>query len=1036
MKKYILLTLLWGQGIFAQQKPYLDEVFENPAIQEINRLPMRSSYFPFENQQKAIKNEKEKSVRFLSLNGNWQFLWKEDYKMLPKDFYKIDFQDKDWNKMPVPAVWELNGYGTPIYVNESYEFAQKNPNPPDIPDNLKQETGLYRKEFILNENWKNQKIFLHLGAVKSAFKLYVNGQFVGVGKDSRLASEFDITPYLLQGKNILAMEVRRWSDASYMECQDMWRLSGIMRDCYVYARPKLHLYDVDLQPKLTNNYKNGILNSVIEIWNESSKNQKYTIELLLLSAEGTKIFQKEISQKIHKNKKEKIFLETEEFQNIKQWSAELPNLYRVEIVLKDEKNQILEVISRNIGFRSVEIKGTDILVNGKRIFFKGVNRHDTHPVTGQVVSREDMENDVKVMKALNFNAVRTSHYPNDPYFYDLCDKYGLYVMDEANLESHGMGYKPERTLANRPEWKSAHLIRIQRMVQRDKNHPSVLFWSMGNEAGNGENFYEGYRLIKTLDTTRPVHHELAHYDWNTDIESRMYRRIPFLLDYVKNNPKKPFLQCEYAHAMGNSLGNFQDYWEVYENNPALQGGFIWDFADQGIYKKTTDGKTILAYGGDYGDANTPSDNNFLINGVVASDRSFHPHSYEARKVQQEIAFRYENGKLFLKNKHFFKDLSNYKVEWYLLREGNEVKKGVFETIQAEPQQEISFPLEISIDNTHEYYLRCVASLKNNEGILEKNTELAFAEFQLSDWKLNTSINGTFPLKVKNTSEEITIFNKNYSAKIDKKTGNWVSYKVDGEEIFDSQGMQVNFWRPATDNDFGAGLPKKLAHLKNAEQNAKVVAITYQTSKNVVKVIIEKLFFEASLKVFQTLTFDNVGSVKVDNEFLPQKDLGLVYKIGNHFTLKKFDTFQWYGKGPWESYQDRKTSALVGQYQMPIEKMYYPYVRPQESGNRTDVRWASLSKNNKILMISSQDKLLNVKALSYAPEQLYPGEIKKQTHSGELVLNENTYLDIDLEQMGVGGDNSWGHLPMEKYQLKLDKPYKYSYKIYVYDANQK
>lgn len=1034
MKSYILAAILCGQTLLAQQSPYLDEVFENPAVQEVNRLPMRASYFPFENQQKAKNNQKEASERFLSLNGQWDFLWREDYKQLPKDFYRIDFQQKDWDKIAIPAVWELNGYGTPIYVNESYEFAQKNPSPPNIPDDLNQETGLYRKEFHLPKSWNGQKIILHLGAVKSAFKLYINGQFVGVGKDSRLASEFDITPYVSVGKNLLAMEVRRWSDASYLECQDMWRLSGILRDCFIYSRPEIHLYDIDLQPILTkDNYQNGILSGNIEVKNASNKKQKFSLEVSLFSSEEKPIFKKEICSKIQNE--EKISFQTPVFPNIKQWSAEIPNLYRVEIILKNQKNQILEVVSRKIGFRSVEIKGTDILVNGKRIFFKGVNRHDTHPKTGQVVSREDMEKDIKVMKSLNFNAVRTAHYPNDPYFYELCDQYGLYVMDEANVESHGMGYAPERTLANKPEWKEAHLIRIKRMVQRDKNHPSVLFWSMGNEAGNGTNFKAGYQLIKSLDLSRPVHHELAHGGENTDISSRMYRRISFLLEYSKNNPQKPFLQCEYAHAMGNSLGNFKDYWNIYENYPALQGGFIWDFADQGIYKKTFEGKTILAYGGDFGDEKTPSDNNFLINGVVSSERNYHPHAYEARQVQQELAFSYENGVLNIKNKHFFKDLSNFKIKWLLLKEGNIEKEGVLDNINTLPQQTSSFPLAFNLENNAEYFLQVVASLKNDEGILKKDTELAFTEFRLNDFYNQYQPNDGTSIQIKDKKDEVEVLGGIFSAKIDKKQGRWVSFKLKGDEFFASEGLQINLWRPATDNDFGAGLPQKLLHLKDADKYSKVISVKAFEKEN--KVVIEKLLLNNELKVIQTLRFYEDGSVNVNNEFLPQKDLGLVYKIGNHLTLKKFHYANWYGRGLWENYQDRKTSALIGKYQLPIEQMAYPYVRPQETGNRSEVRWAILSnEKQQFLSILMDKKPFNFSALPYSPEQLYPkGEKKGQTHAAELSFDQYTHLHIDLEQMGVGGDNSWGHLPMEEYQLKLNQPYQYSYWIRPMDTTQ-
>jgi beta-galactosidase len=642
-----------------------------------------------------------------------------------------------------------------------------------------------------------------------------------------------------------------------------------------------------------------------------------------------------------------------------------------------------------------------------------------------------MEKDVMLMKALNFNAVRTCHYPDDPYFYDLCDQYGLYVMDEANVESHGMHYEVDKTLANDTQWEYAHLLRMQRMVERDKNHPSVIIWSMGNEAGNGWNFYKGYKMMKGLDPTRPIHYELAHYDWNTDIESRMYRRIPFLLEYALSHRQKPFLQCEYAHAMGNSLGNFQEYWDVYEHYPKLQGGFIWDFVDQGIYKTLPNGKKILTYGGDYGDKSTPSDNNFLINGVIASDRSWHPHSYEVRKVQQEIGFQYKNNVLTLRNKHFFKDLSNYEIQWKLLKEGREVQKGNITDLIVLPQTEATIPMPtLLVDKQAEYILQYTAALKEDEGLLKKGTELAFAEFPLTNYHPTKVEEDNTPISIEETSSYILLQNKNFSAKIDKVTGKWMSFKVKKEELFAPEGLEVNLWRPGTDNDFGAGLPKKLRHLQNADSKAKEIKVSVEPlpSKQV-KVTIQKQLVEGGIAYKQELLFDGKPSVIVSNTFKPLKDdKTLTFKIGNHLTLLPFERIQWYGRGPWESYQDRKTSSLVGLYEGSIESQAHPYVRPQETGNKTEVRWAKLMKKGITLAIYSTDKLLNINALPYSPEQLFPGIEKGQTHAGELILSKNTHLDIDLQQLGLGGDNSWGNLPMEQYLLYLYKPYSYSYRL--------
>lgn len=1053
----VLVFFVWVNSLFPQSnQPFLDPIFENPAVQEVNRMPMRSHYLPFESIEKAQKRDYKASDRYVNLNGKWIFLWKEDYKQLPTDFFKTDYNDASWNKIDVPAIWELNGYGTPIYVNASYEFAMKNPNPPDIPDEINQPAGLYRKEFTIPSDWKNEKIYLHLGAVKSAFKLYINGQFVGVGKDSKLASEFDITNYVSAGKNQIAMEVRRWTDGSFMEAQDMWRLSGITRDCYVYMRPKVHLYDINAKTGLANGYTDGVLDLLVQVWNENSDGKSnYRLETSIFDDKNQKIWQesKDIVQIQRKNGKTELYFSTN-LPLVKQWSAEIPNLYRLEILLKDDKKQVSEAVSMHIGFRSVEIKGSDLLVNGKRIFVKGVNRHDTDPVTGQVISRKSMEEDILLMKQLNINSVRTSHYPNDPYFYELCDKYGLYVMDEANVETHGMGYKPERTLATDPVWEEAHKKRVKRMYERDKNHPSIIIWSLGNESGNGWNFYQAYKMLKGLDSQRPIHHELAHYDWNTDIESRMYRQVPFLIDYGLSHPKKPFLLCEYAHAMGNSIGNFQEYWDVFESYSGLQGGYIWDWMDQGIYKKTAYGKTILAYGGDFGDKDTPSDNNFLINGVIASDRSFHPHTYEVRKVYQDIGFSFKNDELTVQNKYFFRDLSNFEFTWTLFKNGIAVKQGKLEDINVLARQKGVFPLLIKEnfskkekntqekpqliseivknDSENEYYLQVEAKLKSDEGILKASTPLAFAEFPLSTYKKSVYQIDSNHISVEETGEMIVLTNKNFTATISKSKGRLISYQTNKKENISGEGLFLNLWRPATDNDFGAGLQKKLKDLRNADSEAKIEKIILSDAENGQKQVkIHKILLDNSIQFTQIFTFDGKGSILVENVLVPLKESDrLTFKIGNHATLSKdFTDIEWYGRGPWESYEDRQTSAFVGLYKGSIDEQYHPYVRPQESGNKTQVRYAKLlRKDGSGILIQSEDTFLNINALPYSPASLYPGEEKQQTHSGELEKDAYIHLDIDYQQLGVGGDNSWGNLPMKQYLLYLHKPYKYSYRI--------
>ncbi|PVY43765.1 glycoside hydrolase family 2 TIM barrel-domain containing protein [Pontibacter virosus] len=1037
MNKLLLLLCLLAAALSPAlaQQPYLDPVYENPAIQEENRLPMRASYFPFEDAAKAAAGDKAKSSRFMSLNGMWKFHWVEDYKQLPQNFYATNFSDKSWKEFPVPANWEFNGYGVPIYVNPFYEFNMKNPQPPDIPDHIDQPAGAYRRVVTLPANWNNQRVFIHLGAVKSAFKLYVNGKYVGLGKDSKLESEFDITPYVQPGQNLIALEVRRWNDGSYLEAQDMWRVSGISRDTYLYTRPNVHLYDYVTNASLANGYRDGVMNLHVTAWNNTDENkERYSVGAALYDADGRKVWsaqQNAWGLKMKQGKTELRFNAT--VANAKAWSAETPHLYRLEVTLSDADGKVQEVISRNMGFRTVEIKNTQILVNGKPVMFKGVNRHETHPETGQVVSREAMLEEVKLMKQLNVNAVRTSHYPNDSYFYELCDLYGLYVMDEANVESHGMHYDLGRTLANEPEWELAHLTRIGRMIRRDRNHPSIFSWSLGNEAGNGWNFYRGYELAKSLDPSIPVHYELASGDWNTDIYSKMYRTPEEVIAYAQSNPTQPYLLCEYAHAMGNSIGNFKEYWDIFESYPVLQGGFIWDWVDQGVYRMK-DGKKILGYGGDWGDKNTPSDNNFLINGVIGADRTFHPHSYEVRKVYQEIAFTLNKNQLGVRSKYFFRTLDNFKLNWTLLRDGKAVKSGTINELTVQPGQSVRLTLPdeaIKTDTTNEYYLQVKAVLKTDEGVLKAGTELAFEEFALSKPVPPAYAASNDKINVTNGASAIELGNKSFSLAVDKKTGNITSYKANGKTILES-GPRINFWRPGTDNDFGANLQKRLRALKDADDKAVVKKVSVETlADGQVQVSIEKELLDGGLKYEQTLIADGKGALTVKNNVQPLKELKMMtFKVGNHMTLPTdFKNIEWYGRGPWESYWDRKTSALVGQYKGSISEQYHPYVRPQESGNKSDVRWAKISrKDGSGIIIQHIDTLLNVSALPYSPDQLFPGFDKHQTHSGSLEPDKNIHLHVDLQQLGIGGNNSWGLLPMDKYKLFLNKPYYYEYRI--------
>lgn len=1009
-----------------------DPIFENPNMQAENRLPMRASYFPFENKDLAQERNREKSNRFLDLNGTWKFFWTEHYQNLPENFEAVDFDDSNWDDFKVPANWEFNGYGTPIYVNHPFEFAVKNPNPPFI-ENEKNPAGIYRREIEIPADWKDMPVFIHLGAVKSAFRLYVNGEYVGLGEDSKLESEFELTEFLKPGKNLITIEVRRWSDGSYLEAQDFWRISGIQRNVYLYARPKVHFYDLFVKSGLVNNYSDGEFSVDLEVWNKTDKDQgENTVVAKLFDASHNEIFNAEQKTIGLKRKFGKTVLQFKEtIPNILPWSAETPNLYTLELTLLDPDGEVKEVIHTNVGFKTYEVKGYEFLVNGKPVWFKGVNRHESHPETAHVTTREQMREDIRIMKELNMNAVRLSHYPNDPYWYELCDKYGFYVIDEANIESHGMYYDPERTLGNDPEWEHAHLLRVKRMVERDKNHPSIVAWSLGNEAGNGWNFYKAYTWLKGFDPTRPVQYERSTTEWNTDIIVPQYPHPSSMERWAQSNPDRPYIMSEYAHAMGNSLGNFKEYWEVIEKYPQLQGGYIWDWVDQGIYKEV-DGKKIFGYGGDWGPEDTPSDNNFLINGVIMPDRSWNPHAYEVRKVYQEVGFDLSDDKQKVEifNKYFFRDLSNYKFRVNLLKNGEVVRSENLGSFSIAPRNTVSveIPFQIPTDSAAEYRLHFTGKLDKEEGFMAPGTLLAEAEFAITPPVAEQPELKAVDLKVEEEDEEIHFSKGSFSITFNKTTGRFSNYKYK-RDILIEKGPQLSLFRPLVDNDFGAGLNRKLDYLKQP----KLKVVEFEHFKNSegateVKVIYEVLDGDAKLTQITTIYGD--GILKVDNQFEALKgNHEMLLKFGNELLLPKdLDTFRWYGRGPWESYEDRKYSAMVGRYQGSVEEQYHPYVRPQESGNKTDVRWAEISNGrNSGIKVLFTGELLDVSALPYSWEQLYPSSEKDQEHSGLLKQGEYTYLDIDLQQMGIAGINSWGTLPLEKYRMPF-QDYSYSYII--------
>ena len=1066
MKTRFLLLLLFASGVIYAQTN-LHKHWENPDTNQINRLPMRAASHSYESKELALKGNYQNSKWFISLNGEWKFNWCEVPEKKPAGFFNTNYDDSKWGTIKVPANWEFSGYGIPIYTNVAYDFTRK-PNPPDVPDD-NNPVGSYRRKVNIPADWKGEKVFIHVGTFKSAFYIWINGNFVGYSEDGKLEAEFDITDFVKPGENLIAMEGYRYSDGSYLECQDFWRVSGITREVYLFALPKLNIWDFKTTATLDNSFKNGIFEVDVELSSILPEITKgYKVEVELIDNSGKKVYseKKDISGLVSKyrNIKQPVFFyswrgkndkkewDTEnakmvlnfknELKNVKTWSAEIPNLYTMLITLYDAKGNAVQSIPNKAGFRRIEIVKGQLLVNGKPILIKGANRHEHDGFTGQVVSKERMLQDVKIFKQNNINTLRTSHYPVDSYMYDLCDQYGIYVIDEANVESHGMGYNLSRTLANDYKWLRPHWERNYRMYVRDKNHPSIIIWSMGNEAGNGYNFYNVYKGLKMLDPSRPVHYEGASssWDWNSDILSVMYPTPDDIARESKIDPTRPYIMCEYAHMMGNSGGNFQEYWDVIEksDDDNIQGGSIWDYVDQGYYQERN-GKKIWTYGGDFGPAGTPSDNNFLCNGLVNPDRQPNPHLFEVKKVYQNVKIRNKDitkGLIELENGYYFRNTSNYYLAWSLIENGKQIKNGRLNDITLAPREKKVFNIGISsyIKPGADYALNFEVKLKNQEPLIEKDYVIAFEQIEAANGFKNSFTPAADEIITENNGLEIVFRNNNFKLVFISAKGIIKEYSYKGKELVNNGGL-INFWRPPTDNDMGAGLQKRYAEWIDAgtmENNTQTKV--EKLSNGNFKITFFKDLFGGDAALEIAYTIDGKGAITVDNKLNAVKGKhSNLFKYGNHFMLPAdFETIEWYGRGPWESYIDRKTASFNGIYSGKITDQYYPYVRPQESGNKTDVRWAKITrKDGAGFTVQAVDSLLQVNAIPYAPEQLTTGMEKKQAHSGELEFDKNMHLHIDGFQMGVGGVDSWGQLPLQKYQLPY-KSYSYSYRIVPFE----
>jgi beta-galactosidase len=1014
--------------------------WENPRMIGKNKEAPHCPVIPYENVEDAVSGKP--SPFYISLDGVWKFHWVRVPDQRPKNFYKEDFCLDGWNDIKVPGNWELQGFGAPLYTDEPYPFK---PNPPRVPHDYNP-VGSYRRDFTLPDHWLGRRVFIHFGAVKSAMYLWVNGKEVGYSQGSRTPAEFDITPYARKGKNTLAVEVYRWCDGSYLENQDAWRMSGIERDVFLFSTPYIHIRDYFVHASLDKNYNNGLFKLDVEIKNFlAAKNDNYSFDVLLQDRTGKTVtlVHQRTPLSVQPSKLLLIGLKELKLENPKKWSAETPYLYDLILSLLDEKGRIVETVSSKVGFRTVEIKGGQLLVNGVPIYIRGVNRHSHDPITGQYVTRDRMVEDIRLMKMFNINAVRNSHYPAAPLWYDLCDKYGLYVVDEANIESGGMAFHPDRTLMDKPQWEKAYIDRTWRMVEWNKNHPSIIVWSLGNECGDGPHFQATYQSIKTRDPSRPVQSEDAKLNAHTDIYCPMYRRIGQIEEYARQKQRRPLIMCEYAHAMGNSVGNLQDYWDVIYKYDQLQGGFIWDWVDQGLLKKNEKGQFFWAYGGDFLPVGVDhTDKNFLINGLVFPDRTPHPHAWEVKKVYQQAGARavdLASGKIALVNRFDFTNLNTLDIDWQVTGDDVAIAEGKLsgDDINVPPRTSkiLTLPLPvIQPEPGVEYFLTVRFKTREAGLLLPAGHETAWDQFKLPFYKEIPPVDAaSLPaLTLEQTGTHFIIQGSAFTLFIDRKTGNIISWIYKGKE-FIKTGPEPGFWRAPTDNDFGWDMPKECRVWRDAASRRRIKTVSAkQVHDGSVQVTIEALLPEntGSAGFVTTYTILGSGCVQVTNRFTPGKSDGLpvIPRLGMTMALPaSFDTVTWYGRGPHESYCDRKTGAAIGVYSGSVMEQYHPYIRPQENGNKTEVRWVALTGRGGVGLLAVGMPTLDFSVHHFFNEDFDPGEEKKQRHPYDLTQRDLVSLDLDYGQMGVGGDTSWGDRarPHPQYRLPV-KEYTYGF----------
>lgn len=1077
-------------------KPYWQAI----QVVAVNKEKPRSSFMSYADRETALTSRFEKSPYYFLLNGTWKFFFVDSYKDLPQNITDPSVNTSSWDDITVPGNWEVQGHGVAIYTNHGYEFKPRNPQPPLLPE--ANPVGVYRRDIEIPASWDNRDIYLHIGGAKSGLYVYLNGKEVGYSEDSKNPAEFLINKYLQPGKNVLTLKIFRWSTGSYLECQDFWRMSGIERDVFLWSQPKASIQDFRVVSTLDDTYTNGIFKLAVDLKNHTQETKNLNVGYELLDAKGNLVTSEANDIWVSPASPQTVSFEYD-LKNVAPWSAEHPNLYKLLMTIKEE-GKVIEVVPFNVGFRRFEMKQIDqvaedgkpytvLLFNGQPVKFKGVNIHEHNPETGHYVTEELMRKDFELMKQNNINAVRLCHYPQDRKFYELCDEYGLYVYDEANIESHGMYYSLKKggTLGNNPEWLIPHMDRTMNMYERNKNYPSVTFWSLGNEAGNGYNFYQTYLYLKDKEINsmnRPVNYERALWEWNTDMYVPQYPSAEWLEEIGRKGSDRPVAPSEYSHAMGNSSGNLWDQWKAIYKYPNLQGGFIWDWVDQGILEKDKNGREYYTYGGDYG-VNAPSGGNFLCNGIVNPDRTPHPAMAEVKYAHQNIGFEaidLANGLFRVTNRFYFTNLKKYMVHYSVTANNKVVRSGKV-SLDIEPQASKEFTVPVGNLKPQagtEYFVNFNVTTVEKEPLIPIGHEIACDQFRLPIESPKKAFKTSGPkLTVSTNGDNLSASSSKVNFVFNRKTGIVTSYKVDGTEYFsEGFGIQPNFWRAPTDNDYGNGMPKRLQVWKESSKNFNVTDATVTMDGNNAVVNVNYLLPAGNLYIVNYTIYPS-GAVNVAARFTstdmdaaqtevseatrtatftPGRDAARkeasklnVPRIGVRFRLPaSMNQVEYFGRGPAENYLDRNAGSMVGLYKSTAEELYFPYVRPQENGHHTDTRWVSLSTGKKGLLIQA-DNTIGFNALrnsiedfddeeatglprqwsNFTPEQVANHDeaaaknvLRRQHHINNITPRDFVEVCVDLKQQGVAGYDSWGSRPEPAYTLPANREYNWGFTL--------